>query len=225
MRCISFISIALGFYLSVFGYAATIPAESALSNDYPSTNQSLAYRLLQTLDRYDSHQVFQDATLQTAQPWPAAPFNFRSTTSPTWLLRVVSYDPPLLTFRQMHAMVSLVYAAQRAIRTLDPDAPVAEKNYFFRATEQVPYDLTHQDVEVAIFNSPEEPGAAYKAIDMYSALDVMLERILPQHVKDISRTVVHYSELQPRMGPLLKFRRVKIQRKTTDSLSNAISTA
>ncbi|CAF9939755.1 MAG: hypothetical protein HETSPECPRED_001881 [Heterodermia speciosa] len=225
MRCVSFVSIVLGFYLSALGYAVAIPGESILSNDYPSTNQSLAYNLLQILDRYDSHQVFQNATFQTTQPWPPAPFNFRSTESPTWLLRVVSYEPPRLTFRQMHALVSLCHAAQQVIRTLDKDAPLEEKNYVFRATAQEPWDLTRIDVEVAIFNSPEEPGAAYKAIDMYTVLDIMLGRILPQNLPDMTRTVVHYAELQPRQGPLLRFRKVRIQRKTRNSLDNVIATA
>ena len=225
MRCISFISIVLGFHLSVASYAVTIPAESALSSDYPSTNQSLAYKLLQILDTYDSHQLFQDAALQTTRPWPAAPFNFRSTTEPTWLLRVVSYEPPRLTFRQLHALVSLCYDAQRLVRTLDPDYPIAEINYFFRATTQEPFDLTTQDVEVAVFNSPEEPGEAYKAVDVYSAIDVMLEKMLPLSVPAMSRTVVHYSELQPRLEPRLRFRKVKIQRKTGGSRSNTIATA
>ena len=225
MRCVSFVSIVLGFYLSALGYAAAIPGESILSNDYPSTNQSLAYNLLQILDKYDSHQVFQNATLQTTQPWPPAPFNFRSPESPTWLLRVVSYDPPRLTFRQMHALVSLCHAAQQVIRTLDKDTPLEEKHYVFRATAREPWDLTRVDVEVAVFNSPEEPGAAYKAIDMYTALDIILGRILPQNLPDMARTVVHYAELQPRHGPLLRFRKVKIQRKTANSLDNVIATA
>ncbi|KAL8794094.1 MAG: hypothetical protein Q9195_003279 [Heterodermia aff. obscurata] len=229
MHCRSFISIVSGFYLSVLGCAATIPAEGTLANNYPNSSQSLAYNLLQILDKYDSHQILPNmntnATLQTNQPWPPAPFNFRSTESPAWLLRVVSYEPPRLTFRQMHAMLSLCHAAQQVIRTLDEDTPLVEKNYFFRATAREPVDLTRQDVEVAIFNSPEEPGAAYKAADMYTALDIILERILPQTALDMTRTVVHYSELQPREGRLLKFRKIKIQHKTVNSLSNAIAIA
>ena len=225
MRYISLISIVLDFYLSVAGYAVTIPAESAFSKDYPSTNHSLAYKLLQILDRNDSQQLFQDAALQTSQPWPAAPFNFRSRTAPTWLLRVVSYEPSRLTYREVHAMLSLCYNAQLVVRALDPDYPIAEKDYFFRASAQEPFDLTTQDVEVAIFNSPGEPGAAYKAVDLYSAIDVMLEKILPQSVTAMRTTVVHYSELQPRLEPRLRFRKVKIQRKTGNSLSDAITSA
>ena len=225
MRCMSFISMVLWFYLCALGYAATIPAESTLSNGFPSTNQSLAYKFLQVLDKYDSFKAFQDATVQTIRPWPAPPFNFRSYIEPTWLLRVVSYDPPRLTFRQLHAMVSLCHDTQLVLRTLDPDDTAEAKNYFFRSTAREPYDLTTQDVEVAIFNSPEEPGAAYKVIDIYTVLDLMLERMLPQDLPGMARTVVHYSELQPRHGPLLKFRRVKIQRKSDNSLASAVATA
>ena len=225
MRSVSTLSIVLCFYLSVHGFAATIPATSTLSNDYPSSNQSLAYKLLRILDTYDSYQVFQNTTLETTQPWPPPPFNFRSNTEPTWLLRVISYEPPRLTFRQIHAMVSLIYDGQQIIKIVDPDTPLVEKDYIFRASAREPFDLTTQDVEVAIFNEPEEPGAAYRAIDMYKALDIMLEKMLPQDVPDMVRTVVHYSELQPRKGPLLKFRKIKIQRKTVNSLGSAIATA
>ena len=122
-------------------------------------------------------------------------------------------------------MVSLIYDGQQIIKIVDPDTPLVEKNYFFRATTREPFDLTTQDVEVAVFNEPEEPGARYKAIDMYKALDMMLERMLALDLPDMVRTVVHYCELQPREGPLLKFRKVKIQRKTANSPGNAIATA
>lgn len=99
-----------------------------------------------------------------------------------------------------------------------------EKSYTFRATQREPYDLTREDVEVVFFNSNDEPGARYKAVDMYMALDIMLGRILPQHLPDFSRTVIHRAEMELRNGSALKFRKVKIQRRAVNT-ANAVATA
>ncbi|KAL8820908.1 MAG: hypothetical protein Q9223_000958 [Gallowayella weberi] len=117
----------------------------------------------------------------------------------------------------MHALLSLIADAQDEIHTMGRDDPMQARTYIFRATAQQPQDLSRENVEVAIFNSADEPGAAYKAEDMYIALDIMLERILPHQLVDMVRTVAHYAEFEPRKGSLLKFRKIRIRRKTTDS--------
>ncbi|KAL8803963.1 MAG: hypothetical protein Q9182_002835 [Xanthomendoza sp. 2 TL-2023] len=219
MRYISFF-IRLLLQVSCFTlcYTATTPAENTLSTIYPNTNQSLAHKLLQTLNSNPPHHIFQDPTLRTTQPWPPAPFNFRSREEPDWLLRVTSYEPrPRLTYRQLHALLSLCADAEDQIKTKGRNDPMELRTHIFRATAQEPYDLSRENVEVAVFNSADEPGAAYKAEDMYIALDIILERILPHQLVDMTRTVAHYSEFEPRKGALLKFRKVVIRRKTTDS--------
>ncbi|KAI4263885.1 MAG: hypothetical protein L6R42_000987 [Xanthoria sp. 1 TBL-2021] len=223
MRFIPFIATILQLYLSAFIQAAVIPAGSTLSNGFPYTNQSLTEEILQYLNGYEA-STKRDATLKTFRPWPAAPFNFRSTTQPSWFLRINSYDSPRLTFRQMHAMITICYHAQEFLKLLDPDTRMEAKPYIFRATQREPYDLTQEDVEVAFFNSAEEPGAAYQAVDMYLALDIILGRMLPQDLPDFRRTVIHYADMDLRNGSILKFRKVKIQRKTNDR-AGAVATA
>ncbi|KAL8787301.1 MAG: hypothetical protein Q9213_002292 [Squamulea squamosa] len=204
-------------------HAATIPTGSTLSTQFPNTNQSLIEETLRLLNRYEGYPN-QEAALQTFRPWPAPPFNFRSTTQPSWFLRIISYDSHRLTFRQMHAMVSICYEAEEFLKSLDPEDPMEARTYVFRATQREPYDLTREDVEVVFFNAAEEPGTAYKASDMYMALDIMLGRMLPQHLPDMTRTVVHCADMELRNGARMKFRKVSIRRKTDDR-GNAVATA
>ena len=220
MRFIPFIATVL--HLSLV-HAAIIPASTTVSHGFPYTNQSQIEETLHSLNRYEA-STKGVATLKTFRPWPAAPFNFRSTTQPSWFLRVNSYDGPRLTFRQMHAMIDLCYKAQEILKRVDPDTRMQETSYIFRATQREPRDLTQEDVEVIFFNSAEEPGAGYKAVDMYMALDIMLGRMLPQHLPEFSRTVIHRAEMELRNGSVLKFRKVEIRRKTDDR-ANAVATA
>ncbi|KAL8696354.1 MAG: hypothetical protein Q9201_007703 [Fulgogasparrea decipioides] len=216
MRCLFLIGIVLDFHLFAISYAATIPAGSTLFNDYPHVNLSSIRETLRILDRYElsPHQPFQDTALSTLQPWPAPPFDFHSVTSEPWLLRVRSYEPSRLTFRQLHAMLSLCVDAQDIIRNVPPSTPMQAKTYAFRATRREPFDLASQDVEVAFFNSEDEPGAAYKAEDMVITLDIMLEKMLPQNLREMTTTVVHYADIEPREGAFLGYKKVQIRRKT-----------
>ncbi|KAI4231169.1 MAG: hypothetical protein L6R40_007814 [Gallowayella cf. fulva] len=217
--------IILQLYYLTFGYAATIPAAQSLSHDYPSTNHSSAYKLLQVLNRYEPEHGFQDTTLRTNRRWPAAPFDFESQSLPGWLLHVVFYEPARFNFRQLHAMVDLVYNAQELIKLMEPEAPMLQRTYIFRATQREPTDLSHEDVELVFFNSANEPGLAYSAMEMYIALDVMLEKILPLTLPDMMRAVVHYAQLEPRNGSLLHFRKMVIRRNTRTLGSAAAAVA
>ncbi|KAL8722047.1 MAG: hypothetical protein Q9181_007577 [Wetmoreana brouardii] len=216
MRCLFLIGVTLDFHLFAVSYAATIPAGNTLSNDYPHVDLSSSRETLQILDRYESspQQPSQDTALSTLRPWPAAPFDFHSETSPPWLLRVLSYEPTRLTFRQMHAMLSLCVQAQDIIKSVPPDTPMQAKTYIFRATVREPYDLSAEDVEVAFFNSADEPGQAYTALYMVMALDIMMEKLLPQHLHQMTRSVVHYAEIEPRLGAFLAYKKLVIRRKT-----------
>ncbi|KAL8991214.1 MAG: hypothetical protein Q9169_007920 [Polycauliona sp. 2 TL-2023] len=224
MRCFSIISVILDICLLNVSYAATIPTGSILSRGFPATNQSWIKETLGLLNNYDDNGFpLQRPALQTFRPWPAAPFNFRSTTSPLWLLRVTSYDQHRLTFRQMHAMVEICVNAQDLMRVFDPDEFLPEQPYIFRPVQREPYDLTREDVEVAFLNTADQQGTGYKAIDMYVALDVMLDRMLPKELPDMRRTVLHYADLEPRNGRL-QFKKAEIRRRT-DTVADAAATA
>ncbi len=93
------------------------------------------------------------------------------------------------------------------------------KTYVFEATAREPFDLSRENVQVAFFNSADEPGARYTASDLYIALDIMLGRMLPQELRDFRRTVLHYANMELRNGSILKFRKVTIGRKTNDRVS------
>ncbi|KAL8993644.1 MAG: hypothetical protein Q9169_006193 [Polycauliona sp. 2 TL-2023] len=224
MRCFSIISIILDISLLTVSYAATIPTGSTLSQGFPATNQSWIKETLGLLNNYDDNGFpLPRLGLQTFRPWPPAPFNFRSSTSPLWLLRVTSYDQQRLTFREMQAMIEVCLNAQDLLKVFDPDEFLPEQLYIFRPVQREPYDLTREDVEVAFLNTADEQGTAYKAIDMYVALDVMLDRMLPKELPDMRRTVIHYADLEPRNGRL-KFKKVEIRRKT-DTVADAAATA
>ena len=174
-----YIAIILHSYLSPLTHVANIPTRSILSENYPDTNKTCTGETLPCLSNHKA-PIKHDTALSTTRPWLPPPFNFRSTTQLSWLLRVKSYDEPRLTFRQLHAMVSLCADAQDFPRIFDPDHPMEAKPYVFEATVRDPFDLSRENVQVAFFNSADEPEARYTTSDMYIALDNMLGRMLPQ---------------------------------------------
>ena len=213
-----YIAIILHSYLSPLTHAANIPTRSILSENCPDTNKSCTKETLPCLSNHKA-PIKHDTALSTTRPWLPPPFNFRSTTQPSWFLRVNSYDDPRLTFRQLHAMVSLCADAQDFLRTFDPDHPMEAKTYVFEATAREPFDLSGENVQVTFFNSAGEPGARYTASDMYIALDIMLGRMLPQELLDFGRTVLHYANMELSNGSVMKFRKVTIGRKTYERAS------
>lgn len=72
-----------------------------------------------------------------------------------------------------------------------------------------------QDVEIALFNSPDEEGAAYTWPDVENVLNKFLDIIRSQRQSPeaLARTVIHYAEVVP-VHNGVRFRRATIQRKT-----------
>ncbi|KAL8652398.1 MAG: hypothetical protein Q9226_004286 [Calogaya cf. arnoldii] len=200
MRFISVVATVLQIYLSALIHVAVIPAGRTSSAGFPSTNHRLIKETLYYLNHYEENPSTKRAlTLQTFRPWPPAPFNFRDTREPTWFLRINAYDPPRLTFRQMHALLTICVDTQDQLKLFPPNHRMPEELYNLEATARTPFDLTQENVEIAFFNAADEPGAAYTAKDMYRALDTMLGRMLPKDIPDFSRTVLHYSSMELRM--------------------------
>ncbi|KAL8637445.1 MAG: hypothetical protein Q9228_005287 [Teloschistes exilis] len=130
-------------------------------------------------------------------------------------MRVRSYEPlGILTFRQIHAAISLcVDATDALIRDHEPLERLPARTYVFRATTKRPYDLSREDVEVAVFNGEDVPGLAYTARALVTALNVLLDAVLPSDTEEMSRAVVHYSVLEPKIAAI-GLREIRLRKKT-----------
>ncbi|KAI4159306.1 MAG: hypothetical protein L6R39_000396 [Caloplaca ligustica] len=216
MRPIFLICLFLNSHLFAISHAATIPEGNSLSNNYPFVNWTSIHETLRALHRYEvsPDPLINDTAFHTTQRWPPPPFDFHSQTTPPWTLHVRSYDRPRLTFRQMHAAISLCVNAMEIIKLVDPSTLMRGKTYHWWPTVREPYDLSQEDVEVAFYNSADEHGMRYTAEDMFIALDVLLHEVLPRDLPEMMSTVAHYAEMEPRHGAFLRYKKMKIQRNT-----------
>ncbi|KAI4195516.1 MAG: hypothetical protein LQ350_007149 [Teloschistes chrysophthalmus] len=220
MLCLSLLSTLL--ILISFPFittAATVPPAATLISPnykYPNINLTSARLLLDTLARIDTRFPNRPLPLHsTKNPWPPAPFEFPSPNYIPWTMRVRSYEPlGILTFRQIHAAVSLCVAAIDAlIRDRQPLDRMDPKTYVFRTDTKHPYDLSREDVEVAIFNEADVPGHAYTARTMVTALNVLLDTLLPRDIEEMTGAIVHYSVLEPRIAGV-GLREMRLRKKT-----------
>ncbi|KAL9580410.1 MAG: hypothetical protein Q9212_004509 [Teloschistes hypoglaucus] len=220
MLCLSLISTLLTLIsLPLITTAATVdPAATLISpNNYPNINLASARLFLDTLARTDTRYLHRPFPFLrgTKTPWPRAPFDLPSPDYKPWTMRIRSYEPlGILTFRQIHAAVSLCVAAIDAlIRDHQPLDRMPAKTYVFRTTTKRPYDLSREDVEVAVFNEENVPGQSYTARTMLTALNVLLDAVLPRDTQEMVGAIVHYSVLEPRIAGL-GLKEMRLRRKT-----------
>ncbi|KAI4251805.1 MAG: hypothetical protein LQ352_004651 [Teloschistes flavicans] len=218
MLCLSILSTALTLVsFPLITFAATIrTADTIASQNYPNINLTSARNLLDALARTDRVYPYQPLPfLRTNNPWPTAPFDFPSPDYRPWSMRIRSYEPlGRLTFRQIHAAISLcIDASDKIIQDYSPTDRMPAETYVFRASKTRPYDLTREDVEVAILNEADVPGKEYTAREMLTAVNVLLDAVLPRELRDMPRAIVHYAVMEPRLQDV-GYKEVRLRRKT-----------
>ena len=214
MRCFSLISIVFNLHLLGVSDAATIPAGSILSITQPHLNlSSIGERLRILSGQAELNLTFSNTSLSTEQPWPPAPFDFVSQNWPGWSIHVQSYEPQRLTFLQMDALLTTCVDEIPVLIAKDPLQPAPARTIIQRPRQRSPLDVSRQDVEIAFFNSAEEPGSTFGPRDMIYTLQVILEILVSHDERELSRKVAHYVEFVPVYNER-RYKRVRVQRRT-----------
>ena len=214
MCCLFLIWLVLEYRLLTVGNAATIPASNLLSIINPHLNRSSTGGFLRVLSGpADSNLASSNSSLGTDQPWPPAPFEFESKSWPGWSLYVHSYEPQRLTFLQMDALLTTSVDIIPILIAKDPSQPAPARTIFQRPRQRTPLDLSQQDVEVAFYNSAEEPGLTFGPREMIYTLQIIVEILISHDEQELSRKVAHYVEFVP-VHSGRSYKRVRVQHRT-----------
>lgn len=215
MRFVSLISTILNLHRLTVSQALTIPVGNIIPITQPHLNlSSISGRLrIPSSGQAESNLALSNTSISTEQPWPAAPFDFESQSWPGWSIHVQSYEAQRLTFLQMDALLTTCVDEIPVLIAKDPSQPAPARTIIQRPRQQSPLDLSRQDVEIAFFNSDEEPGSAFGPRDMIYTLQVVIEILVSQDARELSRKVAHYVEFVPVCNGR-RFKRVRIRRRT-----------
>ncbi|CAF9941198.1 MAG: hypothetical protein HETSPECPRED_002895 [Heterodermia speciosa] len=217
------ISIISVLYLLTTKYGATIAFPSPGLADMININTSSASRpSLQLLDsQAHSSLDLENTTLQINQPWPPAPFDFQSESSPGWSLNIRSYDTAQLIYRQKRALMSICTEYIKSLSRVRDLAKMPARTVIMVTDETTPTDLSREDVEIAFFNSAGEPGAEFRVGDTVQILSIISRTMVTGDMRELVRTVAHYAEVRPvRNGRV--FRKVAIRPKTDVSATAVV---
>lgn len=214
MRFVSVISIVLNLNLLVSSYAVTIPPGGTISIPNPHLNLSSINGRLQILyGQVESNLSVSNTSLSTDQPWPPAPFDFVSQSWPGWSIHVQSYEPQRLTFLKMDALLNTCIDEIPVLIAKDPTQPAPARTIIQRPRQKSPLDLSRQDIEIAFYNSDEEPGSIFGPRDMIYTLQVVIEILISHDERELSRKVAHYVEFVPVYNGR-RYKRVRVQHRT-----------
>lgn len=214
MRFSSLTGVTLGLGLLAASHAATVPAGSSLMGNLPDLNLTSLRNTLRILDEQAlSKPSSRDHTLQTTQPWPPAPFDWDPPESDGWVLHVNSYDPQRLTFRQMHALLSICVDEMDRLKRQPPWILTPARTVVVTPTQREPFDLSRENIAVAFYNSDDEPGAVWGSVAMVYTLYAIQDMVVSDTPAQLARTVAHYAEAIPKHNGQA-YRKVQVQRRT-----------
>ncbi|KAL8734460.1 MAG: hypothetical protein Q9181_003181 [Wetmoreana brouardii] len=196
-------------------YAATIPARISQSAGQADLGLSLITELLPIYKQAISNLSWPGEQLQATVPWPPAPFSFPSKTFPGWSLHIRSYEPERLTTNKMYALMWMCVDEIDKLIPVPPWHPLPEETIIFRPLRRTTPATYREDIEIAIFNSPEETGATFGPKQLLYLLNIILNMVFTGDQQVLAATVAHYLEahlVDVNEGRIYK--KVKVQRRT-----------
>ena len=203
------VSLVLNYHLFSVSHAATIPTGSLLAITNPILNISSLGQTFQpnqnTSDNPNALAVRPD------EPWPPAPFDYNSEgDAPGWSLHIVSYDDAQLTYLEKRAIQTICVDYIEALKIFGPHELV-EENTFTMRTVGI---LALAGIEIAFYNSADEPGTRYTFLDMVYVLKCIVEPLLTLDPVELTRIVSHLANALPR-NEGKTFRKVMVQKTAT----------
>ncbi|KAG7006458.1 hypothetical protein G7Y79_00014g036330 [Physcia stellaris] len=223
MHCSSSVTIIGIFHFLFTFHVAAVPFSSSAFLEFTKINTSSIGEQNHALNEQAlTSSVSANATLQsTHQPWPPAPFNFRSEKSPEWVLNIHSYASAELIYRQKWALLAICTEYIKWLSRVRDLAKMPARTVVMVTDQTSPTDLSREDVEIAFFNSAHEPGAEFRVGDAIEILNMISRTVITGDMRDLVRTVAHYAEARP-IRNVRVFKRIAIRPKTK-LLSTAVA--